>query len=319
MAERFWTSRRRKIGLISLAVAGLIISTLIFSINDILSPIIARKMRNVVTQSSDSLYQVSFRHVALNIFTGRLALSGIKLSPDPIRSRSATEVHSGSAKTLLITGLHPLAYLFHKRLEIGSVTLTHPNIVLTVLKAPKKQLPNQAPLYKRLLGNLRLIQANGILVSNARLKYIDHSKPKSSAYNLKELNLNASDLQIDSMAQRDSLRTFFCRDITAGIRGFTGFTDGGLYQYNLRAAHFSTRSEKLIVRGIVVKPLPAGSFFAKSKADRFRFDLDSLELNHFDYRRFISDHLLKVKRLKAFNGGISVSVIQTLFCRQMTG
>jgi hypothetical protein len=145
----------------------------------------------------------------VNIFTGKLSLTGIIISANKSRSQTAAQVYSGNAKTLLITGFHPLAYLFHKKVEIDSVTLIDPNVALRILKEPKKQLHNPQTLYEKISGSLKLIKVNELFLKHVRLDYFDFSKPMSSACHLKELDLQASDLLIDSATQQDTSRIFF--------------------------------------------------------------------------------------------------------------
>jgi hypothetical protein len=299
-------SRRQRAVLISITVTCLILSFLAFSINDILSPFIGRKIKSAVITNSDSLYRLSFSDIKVNIFTGKLSLKGVIISADKSRSQASAQVYSGNAKTLLITGFHPLAYLLHKKLEIENVTLIDPNVALRILKVPKEQVHNSQTLYEKISGSLKLIKVNELFLKHVRLDYFDFSKPMSSVCHLKELDLHASDLLIDSATQQDTSRVLFCSAITSRVRNVSGYTDNGIYHYSFRNARFSTTNQKLIVRGIILKPLPAADFFSKSKADRYTFDLDSLVLDHFRLGDWTSNQKLQVKKLSAFNGGISV-------------
>ena len=306
MAKTFWTPRRRKNGFIGLAVTLLLVILLVFSVNSILAPIIGRKIKNAVIKSSDSLYRLSFRKININIFRGKAELEDLKLIADTSHESGAAQIYTGTAGRLVITGAHPLAYLFHKKLEIGNMTLDNPNLSLTVLKSPREPSKNSQTLYQKLSRSLKLIQVGGIALDHSRLDFSDLSTALPSAYHLKDLRLIATGLLIDSNTQKDTTRTLFCRDITTAIHNFSGSADNGLYHYTLRAAHFSTRSKKLIVRGMVLTPLAAPAFFAKTKADRFNFDLDSMVLDHFNYRTFLSDHFLHVNKLSACQGVIGV-------------
>jgi hypothetical protein len=306
MAVIFWTPRRRKNGLIGLAATLMILILIAISINSILAPIIGRKIRNAIVKSSDSLYQVSFSKIDINIFTGEAKLDNIQLVADSGRANNARQISSGSAAQLIITGARPLAYLFRRQLNIKTISIVEPKLFYTQLKTPKPPSKKNQTLYQKISKNLKMIRVEKILLEHAQLHFSDQRAVLSSAYQLKELSLEATNLLIDSSTQKDTARTLFCRDITVAIDQFTGFTGEGLYQYALTAAHYSTRSERLTVRGISVRPLPAAAFFAKSKADRFSLDLDSLVLDRFDYGTFFSAHLLKVKKISAYRGGMSV-------------
>ena len=304
VAGIFWTPRRRKSGIISLAVVTSVLVVLVFTINSLLAPIIAGKIKNGVVKGSDSLYRVSFSKFELNIFTGSVVMKDVRLIPDS--TRSAAQRYTGSVRELLITGAHPLRYWFSKKLEIGQITLIDPVISLKILKAPPRKPADQQTLYQKIAKDFKLIAVGDILLEHTRLDFFDYSATEPSVYHLKEWSINATGLLIDSATQKDTARTLFCDDITTGIRNFTGASGDGIYHYKIRSAQFSTRSEKLVLKGMVVQPMPASAFFASTKADRFSFDLDSMVIDHFNYRSFMLDHYLEVKKLSAYKGGIGI-------------
>jgi len=306
MAEVFWTPRRRKCCMISLAVVTCVLIVLAFTINSILAPIIGRKIKNAIEQGSNGNYQVSFSQIKLNIFTGRAELRNLRLIPNSVRLGTATQIYSGSAKLLIITGAHPLAYLFHKRIEIDSIRLNDPMLCYTLSKAKEHALKNNQTLYQSISHSLASIKVGAIYLTQAQLTYIDQRSAQPTAFHLKDLTFNATGLLIDSATQKDTTRTLYCQDITTVIHNFSGFTDNGLYQYRLKAAYFSTRSGKVVLRGMEVKPLAPTPFFAKTKADRFSFKLDSLVLSQVNYRSFLSDHFLIVKKLSAYQGSLGI-------------
>ena len=302
MTATFLTTRRRKAGLIALAGIAALLLFFIFFINALLAPVIGRKIKSAVIKGSNGLYQVSFSNLELNIFTGKAVLEDVKLTADTSRADGVSQLYAGSVKEILVTGAHPLAFWFHKKLEIGQITITGPVISLLVLKAPKAKVKNGQTIYQRLAGNISSIHVGGIDLEGAQLSYQDAGEK----YRLKELSLAATDLLIDYATQKDTTRTLFCREITTGIRNFGGVSADGTYRYHLRSAQFSTRSGKLTVRDIVLQPLPVAAFFARTKADRFTFALDSMVLDHFNYKSFQLDHFLEVKRLEAFKGSIGI-------------
>ena len=302
MTAIFWTPRRRKAGLITLAGIAALLLIFLFSINSLLSPVIGRKLKNAVAKGSGGLYRLTFSKLELNIFTGKAVLKDVQLIADTGRSQSVSQLYSGSVKEILVTGAHPFEFWFHKKLEIGQITITSPVVSLLVLKSPKVVVKTAKTIYQQLSGSVKSIHVGGIDLADVQLSYQDSSEK----YRLKELSLVATDLLINYATQKDTTRTLFCRDITTGIRNFSGFSDDGTYQYRLRSAQFSTHTEKLTVRGIALQPLPAAAFFARTKADRFTFALDSMVLDHFNYKTFRLVHFLEVKRLEAFKGAIGI-------------
>ena len=305
MAVKFRAGHKKAV-LIFLGVVVLTLLIAAFTINGILAPIMARKIKKTVSKGSDSLYRINFSKIEVNVFTGSAELDSIQFIADTARARFAGQVVSGTARQLLISGASPLAYLFHKKLEIGQIILLDANLSYTMNKTSKAPPSGNKTLYQKISSALKCIAVQNIKLEHAQLSLADYTGSKASVEHLKEFSLDATDLLIDSVTQKDTSRTLFCRDIVTSIHDFSGLSDDGLYVYRLRSAHFSTRSEKLVLRGMLLQPLPVNTFFAKSRADRFSFELDSMMLDRFNYRSFMSDHSLKVKKMSAFKGSIGV-------------
>src|SRR6185312_12423871 len=82
MAFIFSPQKWHKIASVILVTAGVIILLLGLFINMYWSPILAKKVKDVVLKSSDSLYTVSFSSAELHILRGTIVIFNIDLKPD---------------------------------------------------------------------------------------------------------------------------------------------------------------------------------------------------------------------------------------------
>ena len=120
-----------------------------------------------------------------------------------------------------------------------------------------------------------------IFLNDIHFKYDDYSGNKLLVSELKEMNLHAKDLLIDSATQTDRSRMLYCKDIVADLDNYKGKTPDDLYTYTVKKLKLSTRTSQLNVQGLDLKPAPA--FFKKSKKNRYTLHLDSIQLNNFDF------------------------------------
>jgi hypothetical protein len=123
---------------------------------------------------------------------------------------------------------------------------------------------------------------------------------------LKEMNLSATDLLIDSNTQNDRSRLLYCRDIVAELNNYTGHSSKGLYTYKIKSLRLSTKTSRLDIQGLDLQPLKTNAFFEKSDNDRFDVHLDSLQINHFDYLSYHKYRVINSSHMILSNGSLNL-------------
>jgi len=315
MAFKYIKRKWHKITVVISIVSVSLILILGFLINLYWSPILAYKVKEVVFKSSDSLYTADFSSAELHVLRGTIVIFNITLKPDTavynrrkkqhIAPNNLVELH---VKRLTLSHIHPFKLYFQHKLEIGEIVLSEPVVNIsyqlnhtrdTVLK------PNQTA-WQKISKSLSLIHIGTILLGDVKLKYEDYSGNKLAISELKELNLTANDLLIDSATQTDTSRLLYCKDIIAELNNYTARSPNGLYTYKFNHVKLSTLTSQLNVEGITLKPINAAGFFVKSHRDRFIMRLDSLQLNKFDYLNYHKYRILTASSLILNNGTLEI-------------
>lgn len=315
MAVSFLKHRWQKIVLISLAAVGLLVLVVALFLNSFLTSKLTAKLKDAVLKGSDSLYHVDFSKAELHVFAGKATLYDITFGPDTAVYRKMQE--SGDApnhlyelhvKRLEISGAHPLQTWFKKKMDIGRITLNSPEIYISknTDKPHKKEQKDKRTLYQKISNSFKMIHVGQINLDAITFTYRDKSVPKPSVSVLKEMNLQATDLLIDSTTQTDTSRTLYCRDIVTELKHYTQTSAGGLYKYKVGSIKLSTREARLDIAGIDIQPLSVKAFFAKSKSDRFTLHLDKVTFHHFDYRSYRRAQDLLVSKITVDKGNFEV-------------
>jgi hypothetical protein len=255
MAAKMLT-RGWRITLIVLACLVIIAITLLLFINSYLTPKLSEKLKSAVLTSSDSLYRIDFSKAQLQILRGNAVLYDITLIPDMAvyhrlqrRGTAPAEVYELRVKQLVINDAHPFKLYFHKQLDIGQISLDNPQVWISKYRVKDTVQKTGGTLYAKLAPSLKFIHVSAINLHNINTVYQDRSKPKPEVLVLKELNLAATELLIDSATQTDKTRSLFCRDIVTDLHHFKWKTADGLYQFKVRAVHLSTRTARLTLTG----------------------------------------------------------------------
>jgi len=307
--------RWQRVLLISLGSLVALILILALLVNQYWSPILAKRVKSIVLNSSDSLYHVDFSDAKLHILKGEIDIFNITLKPDTaiynrrqklhIAPNNLVELH---VKKLTLLHIHPFKLYFEHELDIEQVILKEPEVEVSYQLNHTKDTTakDTRTTWQKLSKTLRSVHIGEILLGDVKFKYEDYSGNKLAISELKEMNLGAKDMLIDSATQTDKSRVLFCRDIDADLNNYAANTPDGLYTYKIKALHLSTQTSKLTILGFDLQPRKPGVFFEKSEKDRFAIHLDSLELRDFDYLTYHKYRMVNASHLILHTGSLNL-------------
>lgn len=310
--KKRWQRRLLRTVVVSLGV----VLALGFAIDLYWAPILAKKLKSTIVESSNGLYQINFTDADLDILQGKLSFYNIDFVPDSgvyqQRKRlgiAPNNLYKLHVKKLSLRHIHPFRLYFKHRLDIGSVILTSPIVQAQyVLNHKKDTAINSQTIYQRISKTFKSVHIGHIEFNGVQFNYHNYAGPKVAATTIKEMNITATDLLIDSATQTDKSRFLYCRDIITEVNNFSGKTGTGLYAYDLKQLKLSTRTSQLNISGLRLRPANVNTFFTESQSDRFVMDLDSVQINKFDflnyhkYRTFNAQSVVINKgRLGVFN------------------
>ena len=295
-------------------VIGLILLLSLF-INIYWSPILARKVKSTVLTSSDSLYTAEFSDAKLHIIRGEIDIYDINLKLDTavynrrkknhMAPNNLVELH---VKRVVLSHIHPFKLYFQHILDIGEISLQEPelNVSYQLNHTKDTVTKDKRTTWQKMSKSLRSIHIGKISLSDVKLKYEDYSGNKLAVSELKEMDLSATDLLIDSTTQADKSRLLYCRDIVTELNNYTGKTSNGLYAYKIKSLRLSTHTSILNIEGLDLQPVKAEVFFNKSMHDRFKMHLDSVQLNHFNFVSYHKYRTLNASGMVLSNGSLAI-------------
>ena len=316
MALKFLKNKWQRISSIVLLVLVVLVLIPAALINRYWSPILADKVKSELLINTDSLYKVDFTNAELHILQGKIVIYDIKLRPDTAvynrkkkQGLAPNNLYELQVKKLVLSHMHPFTLYFKNKLNIGRITLSAPSLQVSfhINHTKDTVVKDSRTVWQKISKSLKLIHVNEIYLNDVKFKYKDYSGEKLAVSELKEMNMKATDLLIDSATQTDRSRLLYCSDITTELYNYTGKSANGLYTYTVKQVKLSTKTSKLNVQGLVLLPVKPTKFFDNSKADRFTLRLDSLQVNNFDFFTSHKYRSFNASNLLLSNGTLSVS------------
>jgi len=310
--KRRWQKAVLIVSVVLIVLVG--IATLLF--NQIASPILEKKIKSAVLKGSDSLYRIDFSDIELSLMQGKVVLYGAKLHIDSAvyhkqqkQGRAPNSLYTVNVNRLVLSHIHPFAYLFHKNANITRIAITSPKIDIDYYLNHKTDTvtTDNRTLYQKISKDLKLVHVGEILLDSVQLKYTDHTAATPAITRLKELNLKATDLLIDSATQTDCSRFLYCSDIVTELNNFSSRSKDGAYTFKVRSAKLSTKTSRVDVKGVSMLPnYPPSAFFDVHEGDRMSLQFATVQLNHFDFLSYHQYHVFNTAKVTLSQGKFSV-------------
>jgi hypothetical protein len=313
MALNFWKHTWQKVTLISAGIFLVILFIVAFFVNQYWSPILSAKVKSAVLSSTDSLYTINFSAAELHVLEGRIILYNIDLRVDSavynrrkvqhLAPNNLTTLH---VKRLVLSHIHPFKLYFDHILDIDRITLTSPDVQVSHQLNHLRDTINKdnRTLWQKISKSLKYIHVGDIFLNDIKLKYTDYSGAKVAVSELKEMNVQANELLIDSLTQTDTSRTVFCKDIVADLNNYKGKLPNGLYTYVINRLKFSTHTAQINITGFALTPTQ--NYFSKTDQGRYAIKLDSIQLNKFDFLTYNKYHSVSASSLVISNGSLDI-------------
>jgi hypothetical protein len=307
MVVKFLRHKWQKvIFIVSLIIVVLIIVPLLV-INKMAAPFISGKIKEAVLKGSDSLYSINFSDADVSLMRGKVVLYDVALKMDTAvyqqkkkQGTAANNQYHITAKRLVVSAIHPFDYYFHKKVNIGSITLNQADLELSWHQNREKDtLPKKAQtLYQKISKSIRSISVGGIYFTDAHLNYKSYAEGRPAVTEIKKINFTVTGLLIDSATQQDNSRLFYCKDIVTELNNYSSRTAPGTYIYKVKSAKLSTHTKKINIEGVDITPtLPFAAFFDKSKSDRFVVHVPSIQVSNFDFNSYHQYHTVNSSKV----------------------
>jgi hypothetical protein len=265
--------------------------------------IIKNKIETVVLEKSNGLYQIAYDSLEMNEIDGYLSISNINFFYDSTRFTELEKL--GKAPSILLNIQIPVINISGVKTprallksEIVGRKLEIKNPVITIyITSPGKDSGHaiaSKELYEQLLGNLDLIQADTILISNAQITTINHQSKKVSS-RISNAMITLIDVKIDSTSYKDSSRMAFAKQVSIACGKTSWSSPKGLYNYSFDTLDIHSVSRHLVIKSFRMTPTLNEEAFVKSlptQDDRFDFYIDNIQVKNVSLPQLFEENFI---------------------------
>lgn len=233
-------------------------------------------LQTTVENKTDSLYKISNDSIYVDEAKGNLFIKNLHVKGDTARQMQLIRRGDTNAAKLVADIYIPLLKVvgFKTAHALLSKQLVCSEVVINDVKAAIYLFPGQAQhkdvtvqqkeLYKKILGSLKLIQADNVIINNSEV-VVKNYFTNEVKFTTSHTNIALHDVLIDSTYKQDTSRTLFCKAINADAsQVMLGEKNN---QAQITGLHFSTAAKVVYVSRFSYDAFKNNGFFKAALQD----------------------------------------------------
>ena len=254
--------------------------------------LVNKKLDKLITVKSKGLYQFNYKNLVIDEALGNISAENVEMIPDSLVYQTLIDQKTAPENLfylripkLIITGVKTPKALLNKEISAHTIKIENAEIEIRLSNGNNKRqsgfnMNMRSDLYRLLLGKLKSIKADSIILENATLTLID-LKSKAIRCRADGFSLRFSGVAIDSLTQNDSSRVLFSKDLVIHCNQLELPFKDRVYKLLINGLDFNTQTNHLHTDQIKWKPLLSETDFARANKyakDRLDIRIGSLDI-----------------------------------------
>ncbi|NCD70461.1 hypothetical protein [Mucilaginibacter agri] len=282
-------------------------------------PILQAKLKELVTNSSDSLYHIEYSNFDLNLKSGDAVMTNFKLIPDTNVYNKLVALHKApdnlftlGVKQLTIKNVGARRAYQDKILTISQISIDQPDLTIVnkrlpfndTVKVGKPKTP-----YDMIRKVFKQVKIDSIALKDISVNYINKSNPVVKKNAFKHLDINISDIYLDSLSAKDTSRFYYTKGVQLTLHDYRLATPDSLYYIKLKQIYFSTAQRKIILEKVGLHPrFSRKGFYEKlgHSQDRFTLDFKRIAINDIDLQQFLRNQKIYANTMDVSNANVEI-------------
>ncbi|MGZ3872150.1 MAG: hypothetical protein ACXVJD_04495 [Mucilaginibacter sp.] len=268
-------------------------------------PLLQAQLKELVLRSTDSLYHIEYSGFDLNITSGNASVYNFKLIPDTnvynklvALKKAPDNLFILSVKKLSIKNVGARRAYQEKILDIDNVSVEKPELTVInkryafndTVKIGRPKTP-----YEVIKKTFKKLHIDSISLKDISVNYINKSHKEVKKNSVKHLDINISDIVIDSLSERDLSRFYYTKGIDITVHNYHVLTPDSLYKADLKRIFFSTAQRKIVLEGVAFVPRYNHNDFYRvsgQPGDIYNLKFGKIDINDIDLQSFLRDQVL---------------------------
>lgn len=264
------------------------------------------RMQKYQSRLADSIHSIGAESVTYSLKRSVIEARNIELKPvsKQIQAKSRYYFFVPQAK---ITTRNIKEFYSNNTIPIDSLVLT--NAKIKYWPGLKKirtsgELAEEFNLNDLIEDEFSGVTIQDFRLENAQLQLFRSPTDSTNQQELKNITLGLNDFRLDSLAQTDTSRVFYAKNIDFSASEYE--LTLGDNRHRVRAANLqlSTRERSVLVKGIQVYPLNTNLINSKNNIEA---SCDSVRLDQFNFKKAFHQKRFMCRRINLFNPEVKLT------------
>ncbi len=265
--------------------------------------IIKNKLETVVREKSDGLYKIKYDSLEMDELKGYLSISNMNLSYDSTRYMELKKM--GKKHSILlniyipkisVSGVKTPLALIEKEIVGRKLEIKNPviNIFYTSTRTGTSNTVPAKEIYEQLLGNLHIIKADTVLISDAQIT-TRNLKTNKTSMQMQDVTMMLVDVKVDSSSNADTSRLLFAKESSFTCGKLAWSSANKLYNYKAENISLSTATCNLRIKSFRIIPALNEEAFVKAlptQDDRFDFSVNNIQLQNINLPQLLEENIV---------------------------
>ncbi len=264
--------------------------------------IIRSKIEKAIQEKSNGLYTINYDSTDMNELQGNLSFYNMHLAYDSAKYLAAEK--KGIAPPLLFTidipeisvsGVSTSRAMSNNEIVGQKLIIKNPVIDLFYTYQGKDAGTNMPTdeVYKEILGGLKLVQVDTIVLSEATIRTMNKKTGKILTEG-RNINITLLDVKIDSAAFEDKSRMMFSKSVSINVGNIKWASSDKLYNFNIGNISLNSVTNTMNVARFDMKAVLGEDAYVKAipfQDDRFDLSFSNINLTGIDPKKLLDENL----------------------------
>ncbi|MES2517483.1 MAG: hypothetical protein V4585_05220 [Bacteroidota bacterium] len=319
--KKTWNFKRTLV-ITLFVILGISVFTAILGLYN-LKPFLSKRIQSAVLATTDSLYYIDFKGIKYDIVTGNAHILEVTLRADTSlfsslkkEKKMPDNVYQGKVNNIQLTGLKPWAIFFSKELDLNSILIQDPIVEIIHQKQPYNSFTTIKSPYQIISKFIKSFSVQKISLKNIDFTYNNLLRPeKHRVSKLKNLDLEVSDVLIDSLSHKDTLRFYYTKECIFSLNKLEFQAEDSLNTLKIKELLFSTKSRILTMKHLIYQPRYSEMEYSNRTQgdDRIGVVFNDVKLEQIDLHKLFEEKKIYAKLLRINHGKVNVFTDTRIF------
>jgi hypothetical protein len=268
--------------------------------------LVNKKLDNLVTGKSRGLYQLNYEHLVIDEALGNISVDNVEMLPDSLVYQNMTDQNTAPETLfyiripkLLISGVKTPKALLNKEISAHIIRIQNAKIEIRTGKGKSKKQSTfknilASEQYRQLLGKLKSIRADSVVLENASLTLVDRES-KHIRCKAEGLSIRFAGIAIDSLTQNDSSRMLFSNDQAIHCNQLELPAKDKMSDFKITGLDYNSQTGNLHTDQIRLIPSLSEDAFAnanKYAKDRLNISIGRLDMTHINRQALLHQQIV---------------------------